>query len=256
MNLPKGDARPKNGQAKPPRRRRKREETKMLFLDAAAALAIDRIGSEGDEPYNLLASVRIADVLEEINSRPGETTDIAPMTTGAIYHIWPDQAAFQIELLEHVMNKISTPGASMIERKAFEMVADGAPPEDIFRMVSDADFEATSSSPELFLALGLGALAPAQLVREAQESANSAYLASTEHLLSTLLRYAKRRVVPGRTIQDLIWATEALTVGYLLRWRTHPEIPVATDDEGSSARASAYLGIVYAFTEPITPPKP
>lgn len=234
----------------PVRRRRTREETKTLFLDAAADFAIDRIGDGNDNSYNLLASIRITDVLDDLNSRTDKPLNGAAMTTGAIYHIWPDQSAFQIELLAHVMNKISTPGASSIERQAFEMVASGASPTDIFRMVNDTDFEATASSPALFLALGLGALAPAQLVRDAQEEANLAYVASTEHLLSTLLRYAKRQLLPGRTIEDLIWATEALTVGYLLRWRTHPEIPTATDSQGSTARASAYVGLIYAFTEP------
>ncbi|MGW2361913.1 hypothetical protein ACWCYC_34050, partial [Streptomyces phaeofaciens] len=134
---------------------------------------------------------------------------------------------------------------------AFELVADGVPPEEIFRQISEADFRWTSASPELFLALGLGALAPVDMVRDAQAGANERYVSATDHLLTILLRYARRRLKSDRTMEDLIWAIEALSVGYLLRSRTHPDIPKRTDDKGWSVLASAYLGVVDAFSEPV-----
>jgi hypothetical protein len=233
--------------APPARRRRTADETRRILLDAATRVAISQMSPLGNGVSNLLAGVRITDALAEVNANHGLATK---MTTGAAYHIWPDQAAFQLELLEHVMNAISIPGADEIERSVTKMIAAGAPADEIFAMVADADFEATIASPELFLALGLGALAPADLVNQAQALANATYIASVGRLLTPLLHYAGRRLRPGRTLEDLIWATEAVAVGYLLRWRTHPQIPTAIDRNARTARATAYLGMIHAFTEP------
>lgn len=68
-------------------------------------------------------------------------------------------------------------------------------------------------------------------------------------LLSNLLRYSKRRLRKGHTIEDLIWAIEALAVGYLLRGRSHPDVPERKGADGWTARARANMGIIEAFTE-------
>jgi hypothetical protein len=135
----------------------------------------------------------------------------------------------------------------------FEMVADGVPGDEIFRALSEADFRTARESPEVFLALGIGALASPDTVREAQRVADERFMASSERLFTTLMRYSGRRLRPGRTLADLIWATEALEVGYLLQSRIHPDVPERADEAGHSARAAAYLGIVDAFTERVEP---
>lgn len=221
-----------------------------MLLAAAAGLAIDRMRPGPASRYNPLADIRIADVLTEVNRHDA---DGGRLTTGAFYQIWPDQAAFQLELMSYLMDKIATPGAEQIEALAFELVADGAPAEEVFRQIGDADFRWTIASPELFLALGLGALAPIDMVRDAQAGANQRYIRALDHLLTTMLRYAGRQLRAQRSMEDLIWAIEALAVGYLLRSRTHPDIPERTDINGWSARATAYLGVVHAFTELIAP---
>lgn len=236
------------GAAAPARLRRTAEETRRILLEAATRVAIAQVSPSGDGLSNVLASVRITDALAEVNANHDLPNK---MTTGAAYNIWSDQVSFQLELLEHVMNAISIPGADEIERTVAEMIAAASPADEIFATIADADFEATIASPELFLALGLGALAPADVVNQAQASANATYVASIAGLLTNLLEYAGLRLQAGRTLEDLIWATEAVAVGYLLRWRTHPTIPTATDSAGRTARATAYIGIVKAFTEPL-----
>ncbi|MFH8462680.1 hypothetical protein [Streptomyces sp. NPDC017991] len=236
------------GPKRPQRRHRPREETRAMLLDAATNLAIERTRPESAKRHNPLADIRISDVLVEVNRR---NPDDKKLTTGAFYQIWQDQAAFQRELMSHVMDEIATPGAGQIQALAFELVADGEAPEEIFRQISEADFRWTSASPELFLALGLGALAPVDMVRDAQAGANERYVNATSHLLGILLRYSRRRLKADRTMEDLIWAIEALSVGYLLRSRTHPDIPGRTDRDGWTVQASAYLGVVHAFSEPI-----
>ncbi|MGH8960403.1 MAG: hypothetical protein ACRDWT_04240 [Jatrophihabitantaceae bacterium] len=190
-------------------------------------------------------------MLAEVNRDHDACNGNRAMTTGAFYQIWPDQETFQRELLAYIMDQIATPGSEEIDKLAFELVADGAPGDEVFRQLCDADFRTARRSPEIFLALGLGALAPPEMVREAQQVANEKFVKSFEHLFTTLMRYSRRRLRAGRTLEDLIWATEALQVGYLLRSRSHPDIPERADGRGWSARATAYLGIVDAFTQPV-----
>jgi hypothetical protein len=227
------------------RRRRPRQETRTLFLQAGTRVAVDRMASPSAQ--NLLAGVRVTDVLAEINaSTPDQVT-----TTGAFYQIWTSQADFQRELLAHVMDQIAVPGADELTTLVFNLVAQRATPDVVFQRLADEDFRLTRQSPELFLAIGLGALAPAELVEAAQRDANQQYVASMSRVLNGLIAYAGLRMQPGRTIEVLIWAIEALTVGYLLRSRTHPDVPERANSGGRTARATAFIGLVRAFTEPI-----
>ncbi|WP_223622426.1 hypothetical protein [Microbacterium sp. EST19A] len=243
----RASAQPKSAE-RPRRRHRPRDETRALLLQAAARVAIERVSEDAPQAHNALADIRIKDVLDEVN-RAEASAGGGPLTTGAFYQIWADQAEFQRELLAHLMDQIANPGASEIEALAFQMVSDGEPADEILRRVGDLDFTLSRKSPEMFLALGLGAMVPAELVRGAQREANSRYIAALSDLLGNVLRYGGRRLRDGHTMEDLIWATEALEVGYLLRSRTDPDIPAKTDARGWSSHAIAFVGIVHAFTE-------
>lgn len=235
---------------RPRRRHRPREETRALLLAAATRVAVGRVSEESEESHNALADVRIRDVLAEVN-RVEEQAGASKLTTGAFYQIWTDQADFQRELLAHVMEQIATPGAREIESLAFQLVSDGVHADEILRAIGDLDFTESKRSPEMFLALGLGALVSADMVRRAQSEANARYLEMMTSLLDNILRYGGRRLRSGRSMTDLIWALEALEVGYLLRSRTDPEVPERPDERGWSARATAFVGLVHAFTESV-----
>ena len=83
-----------------------------------------------------------------------------------------------------------------------------------------------------------------------ERHANQRYLAATIELLSAIVEYSGRRLRPGRTIEDLIWAIEALEAGLLLRMRRAPEVPLRQDAQGFSVLAAAAVGVVEAFTDP------
>jgi hypothetical protein len=55
-------------------------------------------------------------------------------------------------------------------------------------------------------------------------------------------------MVPGRTIEDLVWAIEAIEVGYLIRRRTNPEVTARTA-RGRTVVQDAIIGLVEQFTE-------
>lgn len=213
-------------------------------------MAIDRVTEGSAREHNALADVRIKDVLTEVNLAADAG---GGLTTGAFYQIWADQAHFQRELLAHVMDRIAIPGAAQIRALALTMIAEGRPADEILRQVGDLDLELSRRSPEMYLALGLGAMVPAQLVRRAQQGANRRYIEALSDLLGTILRYGGRKVRADHDMTDLIWAVEALEVGYLLRSRTDPDVPAKTDARGWSSHAVAWVGVVHSFTEPVGP---
>lgn len=89
--------------AEPKRRRRTRRESQALMLQAGAELALESLDADG-ETVDPLAFIRIADVAERATEIVRRTDpDAGAVTTGSIYPIWGDQAAFQSDLLAHLL---------------------------------------------------------------------------------------------------------------------------------------------------------
>jgi hypothetical protein len=233
-----------------PARRRTRAETRELLLNAAARVARRRIEGDGATAANPLADVRITDALEEANRVLLEADpDGRAMTTGAAYNIWPAQTDFQADLMLRVLDEAAVPGIERVRATTLQGLAEQLSWSSVLGAAIEVDFRESFAVPSVFLMIGLAAFAPPADVAVGERHANERYLAETGELLGAIIRYSGRRLKPGRTMDDLIWAIEALEVGYLLRMRTHPEIPFATDNAGGSALADAAVGIVEAFTE-------
>jgi hypothetical protein len=231
------------------RRRRTSAETREVLLDAAARVARRRIEGDGAAAANPLADVRITDALEEANrvlldADPGGRA----MTTGAAYNIWPAQTDFQADLMLRVLDEAAVPGIERVRATTLQGLAEQLPWRSVLGETIEVDFRESFSVPSVFLMIGLAAFAPPADLAAGEQRANERYLAETGELLGAIIRYSGRRLKPGRTMADLIWAIEALEVGYLLRMRTHPDIPLSADDAGESALATAAVGIVEAFT--------
>ena len=213
-------------------------------------MARRRIEGDGAPAANPLADIRITDALEEANRVLIEADpDGRAMTTGAAYNIWPAQADFQADLMVKVLDEAAVPGIERVRATTLQGLADQLPWRSVLGATIEVDFRESFAVPSVFLMIGLAAFAPPADVAVVEQGANERYLAETGELLGAIIRYSGRRLRTGRTVDDLIWALEALEIGYLLRMRTHPDIPLATDETGSSALATAAIGIVEAFTE-------
>jgi hypothetical protein len=222
-----------------------------LLLEAAVRLVMNRIVGDGSAPVNPLADVLITDVLEEANralraADPGART----MTTGAAYNIWPAQADFQTDLLSRVLDAAATPGIDRVRAATLNGLARQLPWRAVLADTIEVDYRESFDEPSMFLMIGLAALAAPGDVAAGEQRANERYVAETGELLAAITRYAGRRLRAGRSIDDMVWAIEALEIGYLLRMRIDPEIPLRPDADGTSALAAAAAGIVEAFTEP------
>ena len=232
-------------------RRRTRDETRELLLAAAVRVVMSRVVGNGSATVNPLADVLITDVLEEANrALQAAASSGRTMTTGAAYNIWPAQSDFQADLLSRVLDEAATPGIERVRAATLNGLARKLPWRAVLADTIEADYGESFDEPSMFLMIGLAALAAPGDIAAGEQRANERYVAETGELLAAIVRYAGRKLRTGRTIADLVWAIEALEVGYLLRMRIDPEIPLRADTSGVSALAAAAAGIVEALTEP------
>jgi hypothetical protein len=238
--------------ARPPRTRRTRDETRELLLDAALRVVLARSNGEVGNSTNPLAGVRITDALDEVNRclRDGDPT--APtMTTGAVYNIWPTQEDFQLALLDFVMMESGLPQIERVRAALAEGLAEGLDWRELVARCFGVDFDVSFEEPTMFLMIGVSALASPQKVAESNEEGNREYVVETGGILRRIIRHGGRRMAPGRTIEDLVWAIEAIEVGYLIRRRTNPEVTARSAGDRTVVQTSI-VGLVEAFTEPAT----
>jgi hypothetical protein len=239
--------------ARPQRTRRTRDETRQLLLDAAVRAVLARSNGEVSASTNPLAGVRITDALEEVNRRLREADPSAPsMTTGAVYNIWPNQEDFQLALLDRILVGAAVPGFDQVQTVLDEGIAAGLAWQELVVRCFGKDFEISFAEPTMFVMIGVAALAPSARLAEINEGPNSEYVAATGAILQRILAHGQRRMVKGRTVEDLVWAIEALEAGYLLRRRTYPDV-TSRSSRGRTVVQEAVLALVEQFTDDIPP---
>ena len=229
-------------------RRRPKDETEKLILDEAEVLLISMIANNS-EGLNVLAAVRITDVLKSINSNLAE--DQHPMTTGAAYQIWDSQVSFQDALLNRIMSKVSTPWEAEFRSKIEVVFRQNLAWQEAVKEIF-ASAAVDSNWHELTLAIGLTAFVSPDRIRLAEEKSNIEYVRVLGSILNDLLAYSKRRLIPGFTIEDMVWAFEAASVGLHLRTRTHPELVNRAGASGGSLDSIMLFSLFTGMTEPQT----
>jgi hypothetical protein len=233
---------------KPTHRRRPKEETENLILQEAELLLIERLAS-GSDDLNPLASLRITDVLASINAKLSD--DQLPMTTGAAYQIWKSQLSFQDAILERIMNEVSTPWEADLRSKLDAALSQELPLEEVLDAVFNASPQSTADH-ELSLAIGLTAFVSPERIRRAEEIANAQYVKALGAILTDILNYADRRLLPGLRIDDMVWAIEGLYAGLHLRARSHPELVDRKDAKGRYLGPMVTNSIFFGLSEPVS----
>jgi len=230
------------------RKRRTREETKELLLDAAVRVVLARSNGDLDGSTNPLAGVRITDALEEVNRLLHDRDPSAPqMTTGAAYNIWPSQEEFQQALLDKILLDAATPEIDRVKAELDAGLSEGADWKELVTRCFGVDFEVSYEEPTMFLMIGMTALAPPQRLSTMNKESNERYLSETGTILHRILDHGGRRMAPGLTIDDLVWAIEAIESGYMLRRRAEVDV---TDRRvnGHTVVQGAILAVVENFT--------
>jgi hypothetical protein len=214
---------------------------------------VARSNGDLDGSTNPLAGVRITDALEEVNRILHESDPSAPqMTTGAAYNIWPSQEDFQMALLDKVLTDAAVPGIDRVKAALDEGLRDGADWRELVVRCFGVDFEASYQAPTMFLMIGMTALAPAERLAAMNVTSNERYVAETGEIVKRILRHGGRKMAPGRSIADLVWAIEALESGYLLRRRSFPDV-TSRRAGGRTVVQAAILALVEEFTVETAP---
>lgn len=230
------------------RKRRTREETRELLLDAAVRVVLARSNGDLDGSTNPLAGVRITDALEEVNRLLRDRDRSAPqMTTGAAYNIWPSQEEFQQALLDKILLDAATPEIDRVKAELDSGLRQGLDWRELVTRCFGVDFEVSYEEPTMFLMIGMTALAPPQRLSTMNKESNERYLAETGAILHRILEHGGRHMAPGLTVDDLVWAIEAIESGYMLRRRAEVDV---TDRKinGHTVVQSAILAVAEDFT--------
>ncbi|MFM8772486.1 MAG: hypothetical protein ACKOFP_01355 [Actinomycetota bacterium] len=230
------------------RKRRTREETRELLLDAAVRVVLARSNGDVDGSTNPLAGVRITDALEEVNRLLRDRDRSAPqMTTGAAYNIWPSQEEFQQALLDKILLDAATPEIDRVKAELDSGLRQGLDWRELVTRCFGVDFEVSYEEPTMFLMIGMTALAPPQRLSTMNKESNERYLAETGAILHRILEHGGRHMAPGLTVDDLVWAIEAIESGYMLRRRAEVDV---TDRKinGHTVVQSAILAVAEDFT--------
>jgi len=230
------------------RKRRTREETRALLLDAAVRVVLARSNGDLDGPTNPLAGVRITDALDEVNRLLHDRDpSAAQMTTGAAYNIWPSQEEFQQALLDKILLDAATPEIDRVKAELDSGLLEGLDWRELVKRCFGVDFEVSYQAPTMFLMIGMTALTPPQRLSTLNKESNDRYLTETGAILQRILEHGGRQMAPGLTVDDLVWAIEAIESGYMLRRRAEGAV---TDRmvNGTTVVQSVILAIVEEFT--------
>jgi hypothetical protein len=237
------------------RKRRTREETRELLLEAAVRVVVARSNGDLDGSTNPLAGVRITDALEEVNRILHESDPSAPqMTTGAAYNIWPSQEDFQQALLDKILLDAATPEIDLVKAELTAGLREGADWRDLVTRCFGVDFEVSYEEPTMFLMLGMVALAPPQRIATLNKEGNDRYVEETSTILEQILEHGGRRMAPGLSVEDLVWAIEAVESGYMLRRRANEEVTARVAGDRTVVQA-AILALVEGFSVEKSPAK-
>jgi AcrR family transcriptional regulator len=228
-----------------PRRRRSADETRQLLLEAGTQLALQALQADDPGQGGPLAHIRVRDVVREA-SRPQEV----PVTTGALYNLWPNQRAFQVDLMFYILREGAFPSAEPILALASEMFAQRLPPELIGERLADESFRIDAASPVARAATAFAALAAVPSVREALRAAHISLLESGRKLYSQLLTYSGLRIREPYTLDQLITVIAALNAGLLTTVTLVPE-QFVVPKQTKSLIATASTGIFREFCEPV-----
>lgn len=231
------------------RTRRSAEATRELMLNAGARLAVQRLqDADDDAAARALAHIRLTEVAavateieaEEHGERNGR------ITTGAIYQFWPSQAAFQADLMVHILT--SGLPSEQLAIRALELIATGGEAESIMAELADIAHSSARANENHNTAL---LFVPYHRLPRVAEALRKNYRDEAEALrpiYQALLRSGRLRIRAPWQLADMMVAISSLHEGFGIQTRADPRI--VETRRGRSVIAEATVAIFRAFTEP------
>jgi hypothetical protein len=214
------------------RTRRPKEETRAVILERAYEMYLRRDLIHGDE--------RLSQVLDSLG-----------YTTGAGYQIWPNQAAFRLDLQVYLAERIDYASVGAIREDIAAIHARKLPLDEQTLAVGDLYIEYFQQREEFYLSLRFYAMGDDR-PSEITEAIRDGYTRLGWELTETLGRIMSDRGLvlrEGHTMGQFAATLAALAEGFALRHRTGPEIePVEIDGRQHHPFAVAMLAVVHQYT--------
>lgn len=236
--------------SKPRRSRRSGEATRRLMLRAGTKLAIDRLrDADEDAAARALAHIRLTDVAKVATDlERGEGADLGAITTGAIYQFWPTQAAFQADLMVHVLTEEPLPAEDRLAARALELIASGGPVEEVLAELALMAYRIARANEIYELSLLFVPYSRLPRVGEALRHTYEEQARSSTPIYQALLMAGSLKVRDPWRIEDMMSAISALHDGY--RVQEHSGVVDGDTPHGESVLGQATVAIFRAFTEP------
>ena len=212
--------------------KRSREQTRELMLRAATELVCEGVADPGDTAISaVLAYVQLTEVAARATAivraelRESLGDEVAAITTGAIYQVWPNQGDFQADLLFHLaeLDAASGPGIEEVAAIVDEAVAAGTPLPDALAAMIEHSFRHTRRSAVFAATLGLYPRCANARVRQALGHGDEQFAAAIRPVWQRLLDGYGLRVRPPYTVDDLAVSIATLIEGGALQWMRKPE---------------------------------
>jgi hypothetical protein len=175
-------------------------------------------------------------------------------TTGAGYQIWPNQAAFRLDLQVYIAESIDYASLEPIAEQLQVLRAQNLDREHHILAIGDLYHDYFSVCEEFFLVLRFYAMGddrPPQ-VTEALQRSYTKIGAELEYAFTKSWETSNRQLKPGRTMGQLVATVTALAEGFALRERAGAEVAmVEIDGRSHHAFSVALLAVLDSYSEPI-----
>lgn len=238
------------GERRSPRVRRSADETRRLMLRAGTRLATTRL-READEhaAARALAHIRLTEVAKvatELEREDG--LERGAITTGAIYQFWSTQAAFQADLMVHVLTEEPLPESDRLAARTLELIAAGGPVEQILAELALMAYRIARTNEVYDLSLLFVPYADFPRVGDALRTSYQEQARSARPIYQALLMTGGLRVRAPWTLDQMMSAISSLHDGYRIQDRVGSVD--GGSERGEQVLAEATVAIFRAFTEP------
>ncbi len=215
------------------RTRRPKAMTQAAILDRAYDMYLSRELVHGDERLSL--------VLDSLG-----------YTTGAGYQIWPNQAAFRLDLQVYIAERIDYAGLEPLVEQFQVIREQKLDRHENGLAIANLYFDLFSTCEEFFLVLrfyAMGEDRPPE-VTEALRGGYERLSGQIGGALAAAWTRYDRRLKPNRTIEQLAATITALAEGFALRSRVGADVPLIQDGEATHHPfAVAFQAVVEDYTE-------
>lgn len=235
--------------SKPRRTRRSAEATRELMLRAGTRLALDRLrDADEDAAARALAHIRLTDVARVATDlERGDGQSRGAITTGAIYQFWPNQAAFQADLMVYLLTEEPLPAEDRLAARTLELIAAGGPIEETFAELAIMAYRIARANDIYDLSLLFVPYSRLPRVGEALRKSYQEQARSARPIYQALLRAGGLRIREPWTLEDMMSAVSALHDG--LRIQEHASAVDGGTEHGEAVVGQATVAIFRAFTE-------